>query len=145
MGTGALRRAMASAGWHGHESDATRLRCSVPSRLLFARPRSERRQPSPRLARHVEQGPPDEDGSATYPATIATERASSASREISPKPSLATSFAFMAPDAKGVAQALRRHGADAARSVAAPTARPAAARSRPGVRGMRPNSISAAG
>src|SRR5712692_11133956 len=64
IGTSALRRAMASAGWHGHESDANRLRCSVPSRLPFARPRSERRQPSPRLARHVEQGAPDEDGSA---------------------------------------------------------------------------------
>src|SRR2546428_3594936 len=46
------------------ESDANRLRCSVPSRLLFARPRSERRQPPPRLARRVEQGAPDEDGSA---------------------------------------------------------------------------------
>jgi len=54
---------MLAAGWLGHESDANRLRCSVP-RLLFARPRSERRQPSPRLARRVAQGAPDEDGGA---------------------------------------------------------------------------------
>src|SRR5712692_7054910 len=90
---------MASAGWHGHESDANPYAalCLPVSCSRGLVPSDDNRLRVSSAASSKERVTRTAAPSATYPATIATELASSASREISPKPSLATSFAFMVP------------------------------------------------